>query len=393
MKKKLISTLLVFSLILSISGNTTYSKVKAMDMHQTNIITTQAPQGADSYISKAFSRHLHAALQSPSEYGFTNAEISSFTLGTPFNIYKLNNETLDDLSIYYYPILYKGKVKATIAVTKTKNGEFTSTFSKGFSNELENALENNKGKSFRIVDINGELRAVSDTDAILISKDINSNEVKTFDKNNIDKVKKLAENNLKSNKYKESNITVQPLVGSANNSTNTTIAYVDPSRPVSSAYLNVQTVYQGSHPWCWAATIASIVNYRKSTTLSAEDVVKYYYKSVVDNAPDPSAYISIYNHYGISGSYLDSYNETWTDATYRLKNGSPLDSLWWTIDNSSAHAMTVRGFESYSDGSRDYLIIDPNYGYESVDAQTNSGDCYYVLSSKTYYWEKSVKGL
>ena len=102
--------------------------------------------------------------------------------------------------------------------------------------------------------------------------------------------------------------------------------------------------------------------------------------------------IKAYNHWGLY-PYYDGYNETWSDAKSRLSGGNPIHSRWKNTSGSVYHSMTVRGYELYSDGYRDYLIIDPNYNYyQSVDAQTYSGDCYYVLAGYTLYWFASVKG-
>lgn len=137
-----------------------------------------------------------------------------------------------------------------------------------------------------------------------------------------------------------------------------------------------------------AATCASIINYKKATNLTASDVVTYVFGSPVERGGTVSNDISAYNHWGLH-PYYDSSNETFSDAKIHLQASSPIHSLWYSTNNG--HSMTVRGYEVYQDGYKDYLLIDPNIGYTSVTAQTFSGNIQYTMDGENFYWSESIK--
>lgn len=391
--KKLFSLLISFCLFLTLTNaNVLVHAESSNDGQATQIISTEVPSNIQAYAISILPRHLNAVKGNTAQYGLGNIDESKLVLGKPFNIYAYDNEEVTNTGIYYFPVLLNGNIEATLAITKDKNGNLSSTFSKDFSSNLNKILLNNKNRKYRLFSINNEIRAIDDNNALLVSNDISEKKsLNEIDANTISKINRLLENNIKEKKYKE--YSIDPLQIENNSTINSERAIqgiVD--GPTSSKYLSIPVVYQYSHPWCWAATCASIINYKKSYSLSASDVVKYIYGSAVDKGGTSDQDIKAYNHWGLY-PYYDSWNMTWSNAKSELDGGSPIHSLWYTINGSSGHSMTVRGYEYYADtNDKVYLLIDPNIGYTSVIGQTYSGDCVYVLNGSNYYWSESIRG-
>lgn len=388
MKKKnlwqIFSLLTSMFMLATIIFNSTAVQAKSMESSQ--IISVKISSDIEKYAFYVFPKHVHAINQDQNEYGLDDCDVSKLVLGSPFNIYKFNGNEVVNTDIYYFPVMYGDEIRATLAVVKDINGTLSSTFSKGFSKNLNTILSNTKGKNFRLIDINGEIRAVDTSEALLVANDINSGNIpKKVDKEIVDKINKLSKDNITKKKYIEATTAISP------DSTNEAMAYGVIGTPSSSKYLSVPYVSQNGMDWCNAATCAAITNYLKATNLTAEAVVKYVKNGQAPNvAISNSEIISAYSHWGIS-SYLESGNAIWSYATAELRTGKPIHSIWYTYGNTSGHAMAVRGYEYYSStDDKVYLLVDSNRGYTSVMGQTYSGNCVYTINGLSYYWTKSI---
>jgi hypothetical protein len=395
--KKIFSLLISFCLLLSIANASVLVHAENFnDGQAAQIISIEVPSNIQAYAISILPKHLNAAKKTPIEYGLGNIDISKLVLGKPFNIYAYDNEEVTNTGIYYFPVLFNGNIEATLAITKNRNGDLSSTFSKSFSSNLNKILLNNKNKKYRLFSINNELRAIDNNNALLVSNDVSEKKsIREIDANTISKINGLIDNNIKEKKYKEYNI--EPLKAENNSSMNSeNIIQFDPDRPTSSKYLNVpyisQIINNVSYNWCWAATCASIITYKTTYSVTASKVVEYIYKGDVDKGGTPDQDIKAYNNWHLY-PYHDCWNVTWSDAIRELANGNPIHSLWYTINKSLGHSMTVRGYEYYEDtNSKVYLLIDPNIGYISVTGQTNSGDCVYVMDGNNFYRSESIRG-
>ena len=102
-------------------------------------------------------------------------------------------------------------------------------------------------------------------------------------------------------------------------------------------------VLQGNRPLCWAACIATIVNYKKGKNLSASDVAKGASKpnqAALDEAT------TALNSYGFS--YNGSWNKiAWTSVKNNIKNKNPFIVGFETYDkygNRQRHMVTAYSY-------------------------------------------------
>jgi len=393
LKKRALNLIISLSIAIStilavVPGN--FSIANAATVNQAKIISVEIPADIDAYATKVFPNQIHSAMQAAKEYGLPDSNSTHYTLGTAFNVYKLSDESIDNTNIYYFTVLFDGKIVASLAVSKSQNGGISSTFSKGFAKTLETTVENNSNKQFRMVDIDGDIQAVSNTDTFLVFKDVQKETVPEVKPETIKKINKLAQVNTDAKKYKESISTVKAKV---TNSKSIDTAMVSSLSSVYYAtYLPVPVIYQNGKNWCWACTIASIVNYKKGMSLQGSNVVSYIYGGALpDVGGTTSQELSAFYHWGLYPTHYTS-SQSFTATQAMLDSGNPLYTSWYNSSTGYWHAMTLRGYETYRDGSKNYLIIDPNYGYETVTAQDVSTSVYYTLGGRNYYWQECIKG-
>lgn len=137
-----------------------------------------------------------------------------------------------------------------------------------------------------------------------------------------------------------------------------------------SGAVGVKYVPQGNHNLCWAASMASILNYLKGTNYGAMSLASYL------DAPDKGESITLcqywYIHiFDVNAIYVN--NKLSYDVVYNnAHSGKPIQAHvegWDAQHERYGHAVVVRGCY-ISNSVVYYRIMDPNYGFVSV--QMNS---------------------
>ena len=382
--KKLFSLLASLLLILAIVPG---AMAQAAPASQAQILSTEVPQEVISYADSVLPEHLHAMSLTPAEYGLGGCDLSQLALGTPFNVYQLNDASLTDTQNYYFPLLCNNQIVALLAVADN-NGTLSSTFSQSFAKTLNGILSANRGRAFRLVSVENELLAVDDAEALLVSDDMGRSDAgEKSPAEVIGQVSQFSKQNEEANRYEETPV----MATRVSHSRASLMAVRGPVGPTDSVSRNVPYVSQEGKNWCWAATCASIINYKKGKNLTAADVVKYTFNGKTPNTGGTTQQdLAAYRHWGLS-PYSDPQNVSWSSATSELKSRGPIHSLWYSL-NGDGHSMTVRGYEYYADrDGKVYLLVEPNSGYASVTGQTDSGDCCFILSGIRYYWTASLR--
>lgn len=157
-------------------------------------------------------------------------------------------ENVSDGSIYYYPILESDKIVAVFAESYDQDGNIVAgTFSKAFSDTL-NAFVQQQGavalysSGTKLYAVSSDYQSVllhDNSDTSTIAADSNDISFSRIHPQVIDNVTKI-------------NVNIATLLTERN--------------------LNVPKVYQGQSPICWAASMASIINYMKGTNLVAANI-------------------------------------------------------------------------------------------------------------------------
>ncbi|WP_040328155.1 papain-like cysteine protease family protein [Clostridium ihumii] len=339
------------------------------------IISESISADLKDYAIKELPKHIQNVMVEPKQYGFEGYDIQNFKLAEPFSVYK------EDLAkVCYFPVTSDNKIVAVLGVSENSEKGYTSTFEKGFASKLQ-AMVENEHSEFRIVNNNNELRAVSPTKSIVLAKtytDTNANQ-ENKSKFNINGLTKNID--ASDEKIINSNKIVTPL--NEYNKINDN-SYKATSKTSNSLPINI--VLQGEHPWCWAATCASIINYEKGTHLEAAELVKFAYGEEIEKGGSWKQMKMVYNNWGLYPR--QTVTVPYEEVKSIIDGGHPIHL--GMLSNNGAHSMTLRGYNENSDGSKSYSLIDPNKDYYvSVNAETRSNQVCYILNGDSYYWSFS----
>lgn len=262
--------------------------------------------------------------------------------------------------IYYYPVFIDGTVKLVLCANFTDMNEPSITIGSAFSKKL-NLLMSDKSS---------DLKYIIDNQGLSIEV---HNEVYLLEKR-------------RGNAFRVS----ESLLPKTWNQLQQDVILSTQNRSSSSHYLDVPIVLQGNNPWCWAASIASIVNYREGKSLSASDVVSAMggnssTSGSVDNI------ISGWDEYGYSVEVVE--RASFGSVSSEIKADRPVQALLTdTIDPYTAslgHSVVLRSY-STSRGKTYYGVMDPNcdsYKLMSYRGTTPK----YTEGGYTWYFTVAVK--
>lgn len=348
----------------------------------------------DTYAQSEFYKQLASISANPEQYGFDSSEVNKLQLGQAFTVYNLGNDSLSTMKGYYYPVLHGTTIKGIFSIEKNSNGEFTSTLTKSFADKL-NALKND---TFTLININGDLFAAGKNNSTLIHKSLRKVTTKVSGKLSPSILKQI-DRLIQRRNYRIININdipklipkpfpIYPNNSNKNNSGKNNTA----NTITASKKLPVPIILQGSHPWCWAATTASLINYDKGTSLTAENIVNYTFGKLVDDGGTPNQIAAAYKHWGLTPT---EYNAplSYSSVTSYINNNTPINALMYYNDghSSEGHSMSLIGYSTSSNGHNTYTMIDPNENYYVSVAATSSGsNVEYNLEGYEFRWYGTI---
>lgn len=157
-------------------------------------------------------------------------------------------------------------------------------------------------------------------------------------------------------------------------------------------------VTQNGYNICWAACVATIVNYRNGDDLSAEEVATAMgHNYISDSYPGASISetVSALSLYGVNCSFA-SAKLTWPSLKNNIKNDRPfIIGIRATVNNRSVgHMLTGYGYSCHVGdgdmyaGSRYVTVWDPNGA--QVTFQYNATSFKLTLYSWMWTWEATI---
>ncbi|WP_138207215.1 papain-like cysteine protease family protein [Haloimpatiens lingqiaonensis] len=388
----IVCAMLISSLLLTVTL-TAQVNAKQLDLQNNlEIMSVEIPNALNDFAIKNFVRQVQSIYNEANNYGFNKDEVIYFYLGEPFNCYTYENNNVETGEIFYYPIMFKDRVRGIYAVAKTQDGKYSATLEKGFADQLEKLKENKHNSRIRILATSNCVYAINSEDSVILSNnngkdvELSSSEVKKIneiinDKKsiiNLEKTVRISINPLKLNvKNTNSDVIIRRVIAGPENK-----------------YLNVNIVRQ-SGDTCWAATCAAIINYKKNKSLNDIDVAKYIYGSNWNKGGGINEELKAYHNWGLYPTYYSSAI-SYSRAVDQLQSGSPIDCGFYAYKNivqNYGHAMTCRGYVEYENGNKYFSFIDPNKSsYVSLTAYDNTNNITYVFNGKTWYWCESLLG-
>jgi len=297
--------------------------------------------------------------QEKEQYGLSEVDFSSLSVGAPILAYEYVNDSLEPLGFFYYPLIYDGNLVA-LAI-KRDDVDFTS---------IVTALVDGINKN---VTIDEDFALVYDSDACYL---YSTSGLAMLNKiNRAVKTRSLITDE-KAVELQNSEFARSPTTTSVE-----PVSYM-PSR--SSVYLSVPYISQFPPTpvsnICWAATAVSIGKYlRPSTSFTADGVAQAYHRSgtlSVYNVYTPSVAIAyiLNNYYALSSfgfSAYTSYSTTPTLATITgsLNAGRPVAARWqWS---GGYHSSVVCGTYIFPP-TVTMSVMDPEFGFITASMGTSN---------------------
>ncbi|MGP1543867.1 MAG: C39 family peptidase [Candidatus Fimenecus sp.] len=334
------------------------------DISPTNIDITSYKE----YAVNNFSIHLNILLNT-SEYIGT---VHDYSLGNYFIIYNLTQKKV----AVCFPVIYERKIIAIFETYKLNN-EFCSTLSKSFSYELSSLIDNYPNTEYIFVTNGITLNAVS-----------KYKEIEIF---------RLYPNSSKLTKHNYSQLQSQQLKAFNTNYFynvffNKQIEFRGGDHPTSSKTLNVNGVPQGNHPWCWAATCAAIINYKKGYNLSSENVAKYIYPNNPEQGGGWSEIRKAYRHWGLTPhqknriSFIDIKNNINANKPLHLRISS----------QNSRHSIGCIGYEDWVSAPNGFnakilILLEPNSGIHKTVSLNSTDNFSYQLGGEAFSWIYTIR--
>ncbi len=374
-KRVLISFLLIFVMVFEFSVPLSVSAV--------SIAEKVIPKEAENYVYNHYKAAIKSVKMYEQYYSITAEELENVQLGTPFVVYELAESEQDE--IYYYPILNsEGNVILLLSVMGTMQGwsisvseEWVEGLRKigDISSEVifykseDNVFAEKKGQMFCIAggrdwNINyfqnktykAKQQEVSDIDEQFIKTDTNYIEITNENKND----------------------TYTPSFSTSTNSSKICSLYNKKG--------------QGNLGLCWAASVATICNYRRGKNITAKKVAD---KMGVDynKGTNVSVAQQALKNFGVSYQNLNfsAVNRmTWTELKNNIKKKCP---VYVSAKSSrSGHAVAAYGY-TIAAGIK-YVVFwnpGPNGGKgKPITVEFKSGGTSFAYSNETFTWTYSV---
>lgn len=304
-------------------------------------------------------------------------DTEDYSLGVPFVIYSEINKNWN--SVYYYPVIKGDCILLVISVIDTNYG-LTLSASKEFVPQL-NEINYITDSNWIFYEDNNRIIALSEKSTILMSEDSNT----TFSVKS-DEQKSYTDllNTISKKIEQRSPIDVDYITNLSKNidfleeytpsfSTNTSTSQI-------CQLYNAQGQIGGT---CWAASVATIVNYRLGTGYTAYDVCD---KIGVDYAAGTIGdKLYALSSYGLNYSRSDS-QAPWNTIKNNIAGQYPIAAS--TFSGSDGHAITVYGYRTI--GATDYIVF-WNSGEQSTQIVTYlPNGTTYSYNGTTWTWTKSL---
>ncbi|MDT8715709.1 hypothetical protein IAI10_03420 [Clostridium sp. 19966] len=356
--------------------------------NNTDIVSLIVPDKISSFASLNFQTLIAGIKESPESYGIQKAMTEKLYLGNAFNIFEDRLNVLQNQSIYYYPILYNDEIVAIFTVGLDEKGGIYSTIGKDFADRLQYIIDTyNDGGSFVLISSDSNIYAQNKLGSFIVSED-NKDKLRSFDKSSynkyLDKIKKSFPKSSLINVKKEFKTTPKK---SDDTYTSKSLA-LNSSKlnnlSLSSTWLPVPIV-RNQYGLCWAASCASVLNYRLCTNLTptqiADDMHMDYNKGAnIYQISDTLKHYGDSNARGLDRILSDNEIETYINFNAPIIMG--------THSDIGPHATVIRGY-MVGDGFIQISMMNPNLDtYQAAYAQ--NGSYYYVMDNNRFVWRETA---
>ncbi|MCI8307512.1 MAG: hypothetical protein HFH14_05615 [Lachnospiraceae bacterium] len=337
------------------------------------------PDSAQKYAESYYESAVSAVREYSENYNVKEGQLDAVKLARPFVVYEIGETTQDE--IYYYPILDStDNIVLLLSVMGTTDGwkisvseEWVDGLNKIgtitpeyiFYKSEDNIYAENKQEKFCV---EGE------TDLQLCSFSIKPYEIKRQE------ISDFVNRFVKTDVSSENNIDVKTKDG------------YTPSFSSSLSDSTVCALYnkkgQGSYNLCWAASVATICNYRDGTNISAKNVanrvgIDYNAGANITVAQDALKSYGV-NYYNMHAN--KDIRMSWSSLKSNIRDKYPVYAS--AKSHNSGHAVTAYGY-TVAAGVK-YVIFWNSGNESSMAVEFKENGTSFSYAGKTYTWMYSV---
>lgn len=309
------------------------------------------------------------------------SDSNNYYIGTPFVIYAPTEYNWN--SVYYYPLINDEKIVLLISLINTNYG-WSISASEEMVDEL-NLINYGKDTSWLFLLQDNYVVAKSPTDERTIIEICNENENWIQALTSVNSLTYSDYVDLISNSMNDIKIFNVDDVSEISNNADIAESY-SPSYSTSTDTSKVCSLYnakkqQGST--CWAASVATIVNYRQGTNYTDYDVcdrigVGYEGANIDTKLEALKAYDLNYRK--------SNSQSSWNSIVLNISSKYPLAAS--TFSGDSGHSVKVYGYRTI--GATDYIVLwNSGTGSTQIATYKSSGSTY-TYNSKTWTWTKTL---
>lgn len=399
--KKILSLILVCIMFFGIVG---FSFNVSAEQNNENlyIYTADIPKKALEYVEQNYFEIFSIIKNTPENFGLSTQEANDLVLGEGFRTYKDIDGEIVENNLFFFPVIHETQIVGLLDVKKI-DSFYKIGYKKGFAKELNNLYNNSPKNPYVLVYINDALVAFDKENKIIVEKpkyiikkyNSKKNLKEECKLNNLDILKEIKKKNIK-----VKNLTNPSNMLGVNDAQIYSIQSNSESKNLSVPIVPNQTI--DGNGICWAASMASVVNYKKGTSYTAKDIYDKYgnftdawYKHVENGYKDEGLSHAKFVNNDIGINKLKS----------EINNDRPVDTYMKILDNSAAHEVVVRGYYDFNTSSptesKYASIMDPNqsdYRLESlivVEKVLIDDLCYFAfeINGKLFFSDAHFRNL
>ena len=363
--KKLLTFILILSMVF-LNINTITVKAIENNYHYSYILTEDINDDIKGYAENIFQKHIIALIDAQEIQG----NIIDYRIGNPFKIYNVENKTNSTC----FPIIKDSEIVLILEVSGNKHN-YLSSLSKSFSENLENLLKTEyiSSNEFILLTDGINLKAYNGEKNIKLFETYDNNQKEQFFS------KKDSVDLKNTNKLSLSNLTTEMTISNKDNNKSITIpnnrqgdfSIFSVVKPYEGKTINVKGVNQGSHPWCWAATTAAMINYYKGYSLTAKRVAEYIFPNNPSQGGNWKNMKKAYNHWGLYPTYTGVIG--FNRVALNINQNKPMHI------RLKEHSVGLIGYQRWIPnygGDRVLILLEPNGGVKKSVTLKNNNFCY-----------------
>lgn len=377
MKKILSSVLAAVLLFLNSFAIVSAEKAGNGILGEMVFLSDEIPDEATEY-----ARNFFASLDGGSliDAGFSENEIEYLRLEPGITAYEYDE--CDD-PYYYFPVSNEKSITALLTVINLGNGKYSAQFGKcDFADSL-NDIETSYDNPCLLVITTEGMYALNNKDEFV--------ELDSYSYGQQESVLRIT-TTLPDITFEQAAATNEKVVVVSRNTVfDESINILSSYSVVLNKTLNVPYCANGKNDtypngYCWVSSISSIVSFRKPTMKSVEEIKQDFLDEFQKDKPKYSReFVKSILEREISSTFKDCSGYPSIYGT--LNQSKPIYSYWNNNDDTSAHAMVVRGYNYNEALSLETIsLMDPN----RINYQTVTLGSGYKIGTKTMYWRSSV---